>query len=197
MPAVAIEKPTAASPATAWAFVAEMDHWAPLLTGYQRHEKIDATRSRWLVKGEIGGLSRTAEFEVTITQWVEPEHIAFTLEGLDEPFSGSGAFRVAGASAIAAGAPTSVGWWARLRVRLARWLLGRVTSLSNAERPSGAAEAPSEPRSVLSCRLEIQAGGGSGPIMNLLLGPLLGAVAEDTATRIVQVLEEGASSTQR
>ncbi len=197
MPEVTIEKPTAASPAVAWAFVADMDHWAPLLTGYQRHKKIDAKRSRWWVKGEIGGLSRTAEFEVTITQWLEPEQIAFTLKGLDEPFTGSGAFRVAGKSATSAGAPPSVGWWARLRARLARWLLGRVTSVANTGRASGAAEAPSEPRSVLSCRLEIEAGGGSGPIMNLLLGPLLGAVAEDTATRIVQVLEVGASSTQR
>jgi carbon monoxide dehydrogenase subunit G len=33
------------APATIWEFVREMDHWAPLLTGYQSHEKQSDTES--------------------------------------------------------------------------------------------------------------------------------------------------------
>jgi carbon monoxide dehydrogenase subunit G len=106
VPAVEIQRPTSASPAAAWAFVSDMDWWAPLLTGYQSHEQIDDRRSRWTVRGELGGLTRLAEFDVVVTEWVEPARIAFTLEGRDDPFSGSGTFAIAPAGGRAE-APTS------------------------------------------------------------------------------------------
>lgn len=199
MPAVEIERTTAAGRAAAWAFVSDMDCWAPLLTGYQSHEQIDGKNSRWTVRGELGGLTRLAEFEVSITDWVEPDHIAFTLAGLDEPFAGSGAFHVADVSgAEATGTrpaprrPPRSSWWHRLRARAARWLLGRVTTLAEEPiaRPQGATG------SVLRCRLEVNAGGGSGPIMNLLLGPILEAVAADTAARLVGALDAGTSGSE-
>jgi len=186
MPAVEIERPTTASPATAWAFVSDMDRWAPLLTGYRSHSQIDARHSRWTVRGELGGLTRLAEFDVAVTEWIEPARIAFTLTGIDEPFAGSGTFVITetngGATAPTAPPP---GLWARLRARIARWLLGRVTKLADTAAP----QSGGPPGCVLRCRLEIQASGGSGAIMNLLLGPILEAVAADTATRIVATIE--------
>lgn len=186
MPAIEIERPVSAGPAAAWAFVADMDHWAPLLTGYQRHEQSDDRHSLWVVKGEIGGLTRLAEFDVTITEWAERDHIAFTLAGRDEPFTGTGAFHIVGAAGASGAAdPPIAGLWRRFRARVARWLLGRFTTL--AEAPAAATGGGAG--CVLRCRLEVQAGGGSGPIMNLLLGPILEAVAIDTATRMVAALD--------
>jgi hypothetical protein len=184
VPAVEIEHPTSVDPAAAWAFISNIDHWAPLLSGYQRHELIDDRHSLWVVKGELGGLTRLAEFDVTITEWVERDHIAFTLQGLDEPFTGSGAVHVLqGASELSPPHPGR----RRLRAWIARWLLGRVTMAA----PENARPCVDNARCRLRCRLEVQAGGGSGPIMNLLLGPILEAVASDTASRIVNRLEQG------
>ena len=45
-----------------WDFVREMDHWAPLLTGYQKHEKQSDTESIWTLKGDVGMLARTLRF---------------------------------------------------------------------------------------------------------------------------------------
>ena len=42
---------------TVWAFVSEMDHWAPMLTGYQGHEKQSETDSLWTLKGDVGALA--------------------------------------------------------------------------------------------------------------------------------------------
>ena len=36
-----------------------MDHWAPFLTGYQKHEKQSETESVWTLKGDVGVLART------------------------------------------------------------------------------------------------------------------------------------------
>lgn len=187
MPAVEIERTTSASPAAIWAFVSDMNNWAPLLTGYQSHEVLDDRHSVWVVRGEMGGLSRLAEFDVEITAWDDPDHIAFTLVGRDEPFTGSGAFRILGAEVDrGVAAPLSrPGLWSRIRMAIARWLLGRVTTLADDPVPEPATASSA----ILHCRLEVQAGGGSGPIMNVLLGPILEAVAQDTGNRIVAALD--------
>ncbi len=193
MPAVSIERQVAASPEQAWAFIADMDNWAPLLTGYERHERFDDSRSRWTVRGELAGLTRVADIDVLITRWEAPTAIAFTLEGVDEPFTGSGEFSVLAAPpavADAAAPAARPGRWARLRTALVRWLLSRLT------KGAGAGEPPARDHAVagqggtlLRCNLEVTAGGGSGPIMNLLLGPILDTVAEDTAGRIIAAIE--------
>ncbi|AMK19901.1 MULTISPECIES: CoxG family protein [Sphingobium] len=193
MPVVEIERLTAASPADAWAFISDMDQWAPLLAGYQRHQTIDDRHSRWTVRGELAGLSRTADFDVTITEWVEPSHVAFTLQGIDEPFAGEGAFRIAGIMSGEGAAETSPSQnrWARWRATWLRWLLSRLTGRRLEHGQAAAGHAAVSQGAMLSCRLEINASGGSGPVMNLLLPPILAAVAEDTATKIVLALNQG------
>ena len=43
VPDVEYEKLSPASQPVVWHFVRDMDHWAPLVTGYQRHKKISDT----------------------------------------------------------------------------------------------------------------------------------------------------------
>src|SRR4051812_32819245 len=73
-----------------WAFVSDMNNWAPFLTGYQKHEIIDASDSLWTLKGEVGILSRIVELRAHVTEWVEPRKVSFTLTGVNEVVEGGG-----------------------------------------------------------------------------------------------------------
>jgi carbon monoxide dehydrogenase subunit G len=191
VPEVSLAADTAATPAEAWVFIENMENWAPFLTGYQRHETIDDRHSLWVVKGELAGLTLVAEFRVAITEWVAPSLVAFELEGVDEPFAGSGHFRIAAAAGTAAGTATprpARGWWARLRDAIARRLLRGVFGQRGTAPPAVVVGAPAATR--LECTLALNAGGGSGPIMNLLLAPMLPAIAQDMADRIIAALAE-------
>ena len=81
-----------ASPEAVWDFVKDMDNWAPLVPGYVSHTQINERASRWTLKGDVGILTKKVEFKVTITEWVAPSKIAFTLKGIDENASGKGHF---------------------------------------------------------------------------------------------------------
>ena len=81
MPEVAYTTAMQLPMATVWAFVSDMNNWAPFLTGYQKHEVLDATDSLWTLKGEVGILSRRVELRAHVTEWVEPEKVSFTLTG--------------------------------------------------------------------------------------------------------------------
>ena len=77
-----------------WDFVQDMDNWAPFLTGYQKHEKLSETESVWTVKGDVGILARIVQFRVEVVEWSGPEHVRFTLLGLNEQMQGEGSFRI-------------------------------------------------------------------------------------------------------
>lgn len=77
-----------------WEFVRDMNNWAPFAKGYQSHEVLNDRESIWTVKGELGPVSRTTKFHVTITEWVEGERVGFTFKGLNEPISGEGAIQL-------------------------------------------------------------------------------------------------------
>ena len=79
---------------TVWEFVRDMNNWAPFATGYQSHEVISDRESIWTVKGDVGPISRVTKFRVIITEWVEQEKVAFTVEGLNEPITGEGAITI-------------------------------------------------------------------------------------------------------
>ena len=127
---------------TVWAFVSEMDLWAPMLTGYQGHEKQSQTDSLWTLKGDLGILQRTVQFRVHVTDWSGPERVAFELEGVNEALEGEGEFRLAAADSppdVAAPQPGPI-------VRLVAWILrffhglvhGRVAREAEPERSPGA-----------------------------------------------------------
>jgi carbon monoxide dehydrogenase subunit G len=45
-----------------------------------------------MLTGDVGILRREVELQVLIGEWDEPRSVSFTLEGEDEPVSGSGRF---------------------------------------------------------------------------------------------------------
>ena len=57
-----------------WRFTSDMDNWAPLVTGYQSHERLSDRESLWTLKGQIGQLSKAVTFRVRITEWDEPSN---------------------------------------------------------------------------------------------------------------------------
>lgn len=184
-----------------WAFVQDMDNWAPFLTGYQRHEKINRDESTWVVKGELGGLTRSAEFKVYVTEWCEPSRVTFTMQGLQEPVTGSGEFLAVPLTGDGEAAPTAPtpsahpsqrNFAAALWERIARWLLRRVTKSADVRSSALAAaqHAGGGDGTRISFRLSLSAGGATGPVLNLLLAPMLKPVAEDLANNIAAAVEE-------
>lgn len=202
MPEVEHTTTVAASLPQVWNFVEDMDNWAPFLTGYQRHEKINRDESIWVVKGELGGLTRTAEFKVQVTEWKEPSRVTFVMQGIQEPVTGSGEFLATDLSGGAADAvspepapaPRPAGsWLSRLWDRLSRWLLRRVTNSVDVQTAARPVVSAGSQNTQITFRLNVQAGGATGPVLNLLLGPMLKPVAEDLAMKIAQSVDDPGS----
>jgi carbon monoxide dehydrogenase subunit G len=169
-----------------WDFVREMDNWAVYLRGYQSHEKQSDVDSVWVLKGDVGMMTRTVKFRVHIDEWGEPERVRFTLQGVNEPMQGGGEFRLepfedAGA---AAQAQPRLGWFARL----VRWLYRLFAGRS--ERAEGANAGPGAGMSRLSFKLRVTPGGPMGPMVDALMKPLMLPVAEELADRIMAELEK-------
>jgi hypothetical protein len=181
-----------------WQFVENMDNWGPLLTGYQQHQKIDDRESIWFVKGELGGLTRVAEFRATITEWVEPSCIAFELTGLQEPVTGSGRFtaislqdassndRPYSEAASRDAVTPDTGWLRRIVTRLVRRLLARIFGERVVDKPH--VEGARQTRVNFS--LKLHAGGAAGPVLNILLAPILPPVAQDLLTSVAAAIEK-------
>ena len=94
MPSVAYTTEMSLLPDAIWAFVKDMDNWAPFMLGYQTHEKQSDEESLWTLRSDVGAMSRIAKFQVNITEWNGPEKVAFTLQGVNEPVKGSGVVTV-------------------------------------------------------------------------------------------------------
>jgi carbon monoxide dehydrogenase subunit G len=171
-----------------WAFVRDMDNWAPLVTGYQRHEKLSDTESFWFLKGELGGLTRIAEFKVHIDEWDETGRVRFSLQGVNEPVTGSGSFV---AEPVAGDAPevppVQRGFLARLSDALVRRLFALLFGRRTPPERSASTQAGEQCR--IGFALTLNAGGGAGMILNMLLTPMMKPVAEDLADRIAGTIE--------
>lgn len=76
-----------------WNFVKDMDHWAPLVPGYIRHEKLNSRQSTWEFYTDIGIMKKKISLMVTIKEWIEPTKVTFDLKGLNENFTGKGYFQ--------------------------------------------------------------------------------------------------------
>jgi len=73
-----------------WDFIKDFDNWAPMLKGYKNHNIINDKESIWEIRGEFGSFSRLTKFYTTITEWVQPNRVAFELKGVNEPVTGYG-----------------------------------------------------------------------------------------------------------
>ncbi|WP_080845984.1 CoxG family protein [Cytobacillus gottheilii] len=78
-----------------WNFVHVMDNWAPLVPGYISHRRVNDSQSLWSFYTDIGVVKKKIELQVDITEWSEPEKVAFKLTGINEKLSGSGYFSAA------------------------------------------------------------------------------------------------------
>jgi carbon monoxide dehydrogenase subunit G len=172
---------------TIWDFVREMDHWAPMVTGYQGHVKESENDSVWTLKGDVGVLARVVRFRVHVTEWAGPSRVRFLLEGLNEPMKGEGLFEMAplGAGVPPAAPPPHLPFWRRWLLGLMRWLFrlrhGRV------ERAALPAESAAGAR--LTFRLRIEPGGPMAPLVNVMMQPAMVPFAENLADRIMAHLE--------
>jgi len=185
MPEVAYTTEMRLPLATVWAFVSDMNNWAPFLTGYQKHEVIDDTDSLWTLRGEVGILSRVVELRAHVTEWVEPRKVSFTLTGINEVVDGGGTLVLRPGAAPPT--PPRPGLLRRLLGAIAR-LVFRLTHRSTAPAalpgPSTAGEAV-----ALEFTLRMDAGGPAGPLVNAMLGPALEPAVEDLARKIAAHLE--------
>jgi carbon monoxide dehydrogenase subunit G len=171
--------------AAVWAFVKDMDNWAPFLTGYQKHEKLDETDSVWTLKGDVGILSRVVELRAHITEWTGPERVCFTLTGLNESVDGGGTLVMSPAVAAPPPPPPRLG----LVARFFRWLFSLLhgNAPDRAALPAGALGGEA---TMLTFTLRMDAGGPTGPLVNAMLGPALLPAAEDLANKIAAHLEQ-------
>jgi carbon monoxide dehydrogenase subunit G len=168
-----------------WDYVREMDNWAPFLRGYQSHQKQSDVDSTWVLKGDVGMMTRTVKFQVHIDEWGEPSLVRFTLKGVNEPMQGGGEFRLAPyEDASAAPAAPKLGWFARL----VRWLYRLFAGRS--ERAASANAGPGAGMARLSFKLRVTPGGPMGPMVDALMKPLMLPVAEELADRIMAELEK-------
>ncbi|MEW9677730.1 SRPBCC family protein [Lentibacillus sp. L22] len=75
-----------------WAFVSDMNKWAPLVPGYLEHQILHERQSTWKFKGEVGPVQKTVHLQIDITSWQAPKKVTFDLTGLSENLKGSGYF---------------------------------------------------------------------------------------------------------
>jgi carbon monoxide dehydrogenase subunit G len=76
-----------------WKYVSMPSNWAEQFPGFESFvEDVPESEYTWTVKVGLGGLVRTVKAHVTVTEWGEPNHVAFKLKGITEPITGEGTF---------------------------------------------------------------------------------------------------------
>ena len=75
-----------------WAFVSKIEKWATLVPGYKSHIQKDENTSLWTFEGNMKGITKKVEVEVTIVAFNEPNEIKFEFKGISDNFSGGGQF---------------------------------------------------------------------------------------------------------
>jgi len=175
-----------------WDYVQEMDNWAPFLRGYQSHEKLNEKESTWVLKGDVGAVSRTVKFFVTVEEWNGPSQVRFVLKGLNEQMEGSGEFRLAAYEEEDAGsreeAPARPGLFARLLQAIARFFYQLFAGKT--QRAASADAGPGEGMARLTFRLRVTPGGPMGPMIDAMMKPIMLPVAEELANKIMAELEQ-------
>lgn len=79
-----------------WDFIRTTSNWAPMMPGFRGMTEKSETESAWQVQGDVGILSRLVTLDVTVTEWVEGDHVDFTLACREEPLRGTGSLRATG-----------------------------------------------------------------------------------------------------
>jgi len=186
MPEVEYSTTMSLSRAVVWDFIKDMNHWAPFLTGYQKHEILDETDSIWTLKGDVGILSRMVKLQAHITAWVDEERVEFTLTGLNEKVDGGGVLVMSDGEAPAA-PPPKKRWLGR---RFLDWFFRKMFRRMHGPAPKRLEGPKGATQTRLTFTLRMDAGGPTGPLVNAMLGPALLPAAEDLANKIAAHLEK-------
>jgi len=179
-----------------WAFVKDMNNWAPLLTGYQSHEIIDEQDSIWTLKGDVGVLARVVRLKAHITEWNGPSKVAFTLSGINEAVEGDGVLEMTEHDAshddtdVPSESAADRGLLGRLLDRVVGWLFRLFNRDAAAPRRALPAASKSRATSMLTFTLRMGAGGPTAPLVNAMLGPAMKPAAEGLANSIAAQLEQ-------
>lgn len=180
---------------TIWEFVRDMDNWAEFVAGYQSHEKVSEDDSVWVLKGDVGMVTRIVEFNVHVEEWAGPHRVVFSLEGVNEPMQGSGIFLLEPYEEESPAEPDpgetrarKEGFFSRLFARIARFFYGRVHG--RARRGAGADEGPGAGMAKLTFRLRVDPGGPMAKMIDAMMRPMMLPAAEDLANKIMATLEE-------
>jgi len=187
MPEVRYQRPVNASVEEIWAFVQDMNNWAPMMTGYQSHEVKTERESVWTLKGDVGILSRVVEMGITITEWSGPSRVSFALKGINEMVSGDGTFEILPLTenpALPEPAAEKRGFFSRL----IRWFF-RTLFQKKYGRLEGPSESDSPAKAELIFTWRMEAGGPTGPLVNAMLGPAIEPAAQHLAEQIAQHIE--------
>ena len=165
-----------------WEYVRVMGNWAPFVTGYQSHEEQSDTESVWTVRGDVGMLSREVRLQVQISEWLDGERVCFQIKGQNEAVHGRGQFEIRDLSkeGVIATVP-------KKRFFLFLWLDSVFAFFYRRKHGGVSRTSPSagqQGRTELSFTLEMVAEGPMGPMVNVMIGPLLRPAAKDLADRI-------------
>ncbi|PFA62160.1 carbon monoxide dehydrogenase [Bacillus sp. AFS015802] len=76
-----------------WTFIRNMDAWAPLVPGYKEHVMHSDRQSTWEFHVHYGMVKKKIHVKVLITDWNEPSEVRFTLNGINQRFTGAGFFK--------------------------------------------------------------------------------------------------------
>ena len=175
MPETTYSTTTRLGPEDLWAFVKDMDNWAPYLTGYQSHRKISEELSEWTLKGDAGPLSRTVTFRVHVTEWNGPERVAFELEGVNEDMGGSGCFEISteASAPLESSSPS---------------LLSRFFAKLRGAFGVPPARDASEGGTRVTFRLNVEPGGPMAPMISAMIQPALRPTARNLVHAVLDRL---------
>jgi len=177
-----------------WDFVKDLDNFAPFFMGYQEHSRRSEAESTWVLKGDLGAMTRLLKFKVTITEWNGPDVVRFEIQGLNEAMTGAGSFRMQpwedarDAAAAGTSAPSETrGPVARGLAAIVRFFFQLVRG--KPERAETADAAPAAGSTRIEFRLRVDPGGPMAPMINAMIQPLMPSFAEDFAGKLVGHLE--------
>lgn len=182
-----------------WAFIENFENWAPFMIGYQKMQIIDDRRSIWTLRGDVGMLAREVDIQVDITGWEPGERVEFSLTGLTERITGSGAMTMSAVQpgeqivdGVVGGGDGGQSWSKRLQAKIARSVVDRVAKdgeADSAEQDAEPAVAYEGEASRLTGKLQLQPGGAMAPMIDMLMAPMLQPAAEDLVRGIRGALE--------
>lgn len=82
-----------------WNYVKDIERWANLFPGCQECQVIDDNESQWVIKVGAGGMVKTVNVQVQVTEWAGPEVVNFSFKLQNEPVTGKGRYRASKVSA--------------------------------------------------------------------------------------------------